>query len=74
MNGMMNELDPRKEIFDLIKFYCAKVVQVEDELLEEDRPNLTRILCTLNSGNTCFSEIENLEFVKNIIRGSKQVH
>ena len=28
IKGVMDELDPRKELFDLINFYGAKVVQV----------------------------------------------
>ena len=31
MKGMMNDIDPRKESFDLIKFNGAKVVQVAGE-------------------------------------------
>ena len=52
MKSMMDELDPRKELFDLINFDGTKVVQVEGELLELDLPNLTYVLFTLNGGNT----------------------
>ena len=34
----MYDLDPSKELFDLINFYGAKVVQGAGELLEEYRP------------------------------------
>ena len=70
----MHELGPRKELFDLTKFDGAKLLQVEVKLLEVNCLNLTCILCTLNGGNTCFSDIGNLELVKNIIRGSNLVH
>ena len=73
MKGIMDELDQRKELFDLINFYCAKLVQVKGCLLEVDRTNLTCMLCTLHGVNTCFSDIVKLEFVKNIIRGSNLV-
>ena len=46
----MDELYTRKELFDLIKFYGDKVVQVVGELLEVDLPNLTCMLCTLHVG------------------------
>ena len=52
MKFMMDVLDPRKELFDLINFDGTKVVQVEGELLELDLPNLTYVLFTLNGGNT----------------------
>ena len=74
MKDMMYELDTRKKLFDLIKFDGTKVVQVAGELLEVKRPNLTCILLTLHGGNTCFRDIVNLEFLKNLIRGSKPVH
>ena len=62
MNGMINKLDLRKVLFDLINFDSAKLVQVEGELLEVDRPNLTCMLCTLHGGNICFVEIGKLDF------------
>ena len=69
----MDALDPREELFGLINFDGAKVVQVEGELLEVDRPNIIYMLCTFHGGNTCFSDIVNLEFVKNLKRGSNLV-
>ena len=71
---MMNELDPRKELFDLINFDGFKVAQVSSGLLDVDLPKLTCKLYTLHCGNTCFSDIVKLYFVKNIIRGSKLLH
>ena len=70
----MYELDTRKELFDLINFDGAKVVQVTGELLEVNPPNLTCIFLTLHGGNTCFRDIVNLEFLKNLTRGSMPVH
>ena len=47
MEGMMDDIDPRKELFDLINFDGDKVVKVESgKLLEVDWPNLTCMLCT----------------------------
>ena len=74
MKGMMDDLDKRKELFNLINFDGAKVVQVTGEILELDRPNLTYMLCTLYGAKICFSDIVNMEFVKNIFRGSNLVH
>ena len=74
MKGMMDDIDPRKGLFDLINFYGAKFLQVAGELLGVDRPNLFCILCTLHGVNTCFSDIGNMEVVKNIISGSKLVY
>ena len=54
INGMMDEVDPRKEIIRLINFDGAKVVQVAGELLEIDHPKNINILCTLHGGNTGF--------------------
>ena len=74
MKFMMDALDPREELFGLINFDGAKVVQVEGELLEVDRPNLTCMLCSFRSGNTYFSNIVKLEFLNNLIWGSNLVH
>ena len=74
MKGMMDDLDKRKELFNLINFDGAKVVQVTGEILELDRPNLTCMFCTLYGAKICFSDIVNMEFVKNIFRGSNLVH
>ena len=71
LKSTMDEIDQRKELFDLINFDGIKVVHVAGELLELDRTKLTCMLCTLNCGNTCFSDILKLEFSKNLIRGSK---
>ena len=68
MTGMMDEFDHRKELFELVNFYGAKVVQVAGELLEVDHPNLYCMLCTLHGGNKCFSDIGKMDSVKNIIR------
>ena len=70
----MDELDLRNELFDLIKFEGEKLVQVQDELLEVDLPNLTCMVCNFCGGNTCFSDIVKLEFLKNLVRGSNMVH
>ena len=40
----MEELDPRKELFDLNYFNSAKVMQVVAEILDVDHPNLTCML------------------------------
>ena len=48
MKGMLNVLDPRKELFELINFDGTKVVQVEGDLLEVDRKNLTCMLRILH--------------------------
>ena len=71
MKVMMDDIDPSKELFDLINFDGAKVVRVTVEILEVDNPNLTCMLFTLNGVNTCSSEKVNLDFVKNLIRVSK---
>ena len=71
---MMYVIDPRKELFDLINFDASKVVQVAGGLLKADRPNLTCMLCTWNGGKELLSEIVNLKFVKNLIRGHNMVH
>ena len=68
MKVIMDDIDTRKRLFNLINFDGYKVVQVAGESLDVYRPNLTCMLCTLNSGNTCFSDIGNMEFAKNIIR------
>ena len=73
MNIMMDELYPRKEIFDLINFDGAKVVQVAGGLIEVDFPNLVCMLCTFYGGNKCFRYIGKLEFVNNLVRGSNPV-
>ena len=52
MKGIMDELDPRKEFFDLINFDGTKVVQVAGELLEVDLPNFSCVLCNFHVGNT----------------------
>ena len=44
MKGVVDELDPRKELFDPIKFYGKKVVQVAGQILEVDHQNLTCML------------------------------
>ena len=74
MKGMMNELYPRKELFYLINFNGDKVVQVKVDIIEKYCPNISSMLCTLIGGNTCFSDIGNVKFVKNVVRGSKLVH
>ena len=40
MRIMTDETDTRMELFDLINFYGAKMVQVEVEILEVSRPHL----------------------------------
>ena len=74
MKGMMDDIYPRRELFDLINFDGAKLVQVAGDSLELYHPKLTFMLCTFHGGNTCFRDIGNMEFVKNIIRGSKLLH
>ena len=74
MKGLMDELDPRKKLLDLVKFYGAKVVHMSGGLLEVDQPNLTPMFCTFHGGNTCFSEIGNLELLNNLIGGSNLLH
>ena len=74
MKDTMDEIDPRKELFDLINCYGFKVVQVSDEILEVDFPNLACMFLTLHVSNTCFSDIVKMDFVKNIVRGSNVVH
>ena len=71
---MMNDIDPRKKLFYLINFNGAKVVQLSGELLEVYHTNLTCMLVIFHGSNTCFSEIVNLDLLKNIIKGSKLVH
>ena len=51
MKVMMDEIDPRKKLSDLINFDDAKVVQVSGELLEVYRTNLNCMLWNLYSGN-----------------------
>ena len=70
----MDEIGPSKELFDLINFDGAKAVQAEGEILEVYRRKFTCILCTLNCGNTFFSDIGKLELLKNLSRGSNLVH
>ena len=74
MKGIIDELDPRKELFDLTNSDGYKVVQVAGEVLEVDHQNLTCMLRTLHEGNTCFSDICKLDFVKNLIRVSNLLH
>ena len=74
MKGVMDGLDPTKELFDLVNFDGATVVQVAGEILEIDRPNLMSMLCCLHGGNTCFSDIGKLDFMKELVRESKLVH
>ena len=52
MKGIVDELDPRKELFDLINFDGSKVVKVAGELLQVYRTKTTYRLCTLSGGNT----------------------
>ena len=74
MKGIIDDLDTRKGLFNLIKFYGATVVQVVGELLEVYRSNLTYILCTLHGGNNCFSDIGSMDFAKNLMRVSRKFH
>ena len=55
--GMMDEIDPRKELFDLTNFDGSIVVQVTGEIIEVDHQNLTCMFCTFHGANTCFNDI-----------------
>ena len=60
LKGIMDELDTRQELSDLINFDGAKVLQVTGEILNADCTNLTCMLFTLNGTNTCFMDIGKL--------------
>ena len=60
LKGIMDKIDPRKELFHLFNFDGAKVVRVAGEILELDRLNLTCMLCTLNGAKKCFGVIIDL--------------
>ena len=74
MKGIMDGLDTRKELSDLINFDGAKVLQVTGEILKVDCTNITCMLFTLNETKTFSRDIGKLEFEKNLIRGSNLVH
>ena len=57
MEVMKDELDPKKELIDLINFDGAKAVQVAVDILDTDRLNLTFRLFTLHGAKTFFSDI-----------------
>ena len=68
MKGIMDGLGPSKELFNLIKFDGSKMVQVVGELIEVYCQKITCMLHTLHCGNTCFIDIENMEFENILIR------
>ena len=74
LKGIMDELDTRQELSDLINFDGAKVLQVTGEILKVECTNLTHMLFTLNGTKALFRDIRNMEFEKNLIRGSNLVH